>query len=75
MNNPGGFGKLYKKDSSLYVGEFSNGKANGDGVLIYPDGSYARGTYNNNMIARGQYASQGFKYVGEFKNNDFHGEG
>ena len=53
MNNPGGFGKLYKKDGSVYIGEFSNGKANGDGVLIYPNGSYARGTYNNNMFTRG----------------------
>ena len=53
MNNPGGFGKLYKKDGSVYIGEFFNGEANGDGVLIYPNGSYAHGTYNKNMFTRG----------------------
>jgi len=41
MNNPGGFGKLYKNDGSLYIGKFSNGKADGKGILIFQNGSYA----------------------------------
>ena len=53
MNKPGGFGKLYKKDGSVYIGEFSNGKANGKGVLIYPNGSYAHGTFDSNVFSKG----------------------
>jgi hypothetical protein len=40
MNKPGGYGKLYKNDGSLYVGQFSNGSAEGKGVYIIPNGTY-----------------------------------
>lgn len=53
MKNPHGYGKLYKKDGSLYVGSFLNGKANGKGVLIFADGSFVNGTFENNMFAQG----------------------
>ena len=53
MNNPSGFGKLYKKDGTLYIGQFSNAKANGKGVLLYPDGSYANGVFDDNMFSKG----------------------
>lgn len=75
MQNPNGYGKLYKKNGSLYVGCFSNGKAEGQGTLIFPDGSYARGSFHNNMLKKGEYSSSDFKYIGDFQNNLFHGLG
>lgn len=57
MNNPGGYGTLYKNDGSVFIGHFNNGKADGEGVLIFPDGSYVNGKFNNNMLKEGEYGS------------------
>ena len=45
---PIGMGRLFKKDGSVHTGEFENGKANGKGVFIFPDGSYYEGNMKNN---------------------------
>lgn len=75
MNNPGGFGKLYKNDGSLYIGKFSNGKADGKGILIFQNGSYAQGVFSDNFFKEGEFSEEGFKYVGQFKDNYFDGNG
>jgi hypothetical protein len=45
---PSGYGKMYKEDGSLYIGEFSKGKAEGQGVYIFTDGSYYQGKFIDN---------------------------
>lgn len=57
MGNPSGYGRLFKNDGSLYIGQFSNGKAEGQGVLVFKTGAYAKGTFVDNMFAKGEYCS------------------
>ena len=68
---PNGFGKFYKKDEGFYIGYFLNGKAHGEGVYIFPDGSYFMGrfSYNQAECDDGQYKSKELHYKGAFKNN------
>ena len=42
---PSGFGKIYKEDGSIYLGNWEKGKANGNGVYIVKDGSYYEGNF------------------------------
>lgn len=48
MNYPHGLGKMYKADGSLFIGNFSHGKAQGLGLFILKDGSYFQGSLKNN---------------------------
>ena len=50
----------FKKDSSLYWGEFLNATKYGNGICIFDEDSDLQ-----------QY----YVYAGKFKNNNFHGEG
>lgn len=45
---PNGFGRFYKKDDSMFIGYFKNGKAQGEGVYICPNGAYYKGTFEDN---------------------------
>jgi|LakMenEpi03Aug12_release.lakeMendotaPanAssembly.Ray.scaffolds.fasta_scaffold2813416_1 hypothetical protein len=45
---PNGFGRMYKQNGSLYIGNFNHGKAQGKGAFIFADGSYYYGDFNNN---------------------------
>jgi hypothetical protein len=40
---------MYKQDGSLFLGQFSLGKAQGNGAYIFKDGSFYSGTFNNNI--------------------------
>ena len=77
QNIPNGFGKFYKKDEALYVGYFQNGKAEGTGVYVFPDGSYFEGFFKNNQAncTDGEFQSDKILYKGGFQNNKFHGKG
>lgn len=66
--NPGGF---------KYVGEFKNGKYNGQGTLTWPDGSqyvghWKDGKENGQGTITDRY---GVKYVGQFRNDFYNGQG
>lgn len=37
---PHGIGKMYKSDGSLFLGKFIQGRAEGAGLFILPDGAY-----------------------------------
>lgn len=39
---------MYKKDGTLFIGQFLNGKAQGKGALIFPNGNYFKGAFKNN---------------------------
>jgi hypothetical protein len=34
---------MYRSDGSVYIGQFNNGTANGNGIYILPDGTYYEG--------------------------------
>ena len=54
-----------------YVGEFKNGKINGQGTLTYKDGSKYVGEFKNGIGTQGTFTyADGSKYVGEFKRID-----
>ena len=46
---PHGLGKMYKEDGALFVGRFSHGKAEGEGLYILKDGSYYEGLFKDNV--------------------------
>ena len=39
---------MYKSDGSLFIGQFTNGVANGESVIIFEDGSYLKGLFAEN---------------------------
>jgi hypothetical protein len=61
----------------LFVGQFSEGLANGPGFYVTADGVYYEGTIVNNYAEteNGTLVSPNFIYTGAFKNNKFHGRG
>lgn len=66
--------KFYKKQKSAYVnyvGQLSNGQANGRGIGLYSTGSVYRGEWRNNeRHGKGVFEwSDGEKYEGEYKND------
>ena len=68
---------MYKRDGSFFVGSFNSGIANGHGLYILPDGSYYEGAIYNNMAESeyGRFYCPQFRYEGEFKQNQFYGDG
>lgn len=46
---PHGFGRMYNKNGSVFVGEFFNGVADGQGHFVMSDGSYYEGRIRNNL--------------------------
>jgi hypothetical protein len=67
---------MYKSDGSFYVGQFQQGKAEGDGVYLTPGGLIYNGHFHNNMAQGvGRYEAGGITYEGHFLKNLFHGAG
>jgi uncharacterized coiled-coil protein SlyX len=60
-----------------YLGEVEDGKANGNGIGIWANGSLYRGGWRNNMRhGEGEFEwPDGDKYAGEFANGQIEGEG
>ena len=64
-----------EKNHGKYVGEIENGKPNGTGTIIYPDGEkYVGEIENRKPNGQGTHTySNGEKYVGEWKGGTFNG--
>ncbi len=71
------YGAFTLPDGSRYVGEYINGKANGQGTITHPNGRKYVGEFlNGNLHGQGIFSfPDGRKYVGEFRNSKFHGQG
>jgi hypothetical protein len=70
-----GFGE--KDTNPKYQGQVENGKPNGLGYLIYPDGEKYVGEWKNGKRnGQGTFTSpDGYKYVGEYKDGKYNGQG
>lgn len=64
-------------DSETYEGNWEDDQKNGEGTLIYKDGSKYKGNFKNNQFnGQGKIESNdGFYYSGEFLNNQMDGKG
>lgn len=79
-NCKNGQGTYTWTDGAKYVGEFKDGKWNGEGTFTTSMGTYVGGWKDNNKDGlgtltwvSGEFA--GDKYVGEFKDDKKHGQG
>ena len=83
---PNGYGELSYKNSLLcltpgvefevgqYRGEFRLGKREGQGKMVWADGSSFTGTWKGDERLNGKMImANGCVYVGSFKNDKFHG--
>ena len=71
-------GTLTQPDGGKYVGEFKDGKANGQGTYTYADGNmlYVGEFKDGKQNGQGTLTRpDGAKHVGEFKDNQFNGQG
>ena len=71
------FGAVTLTDGDKYIGEFKDGKENGQGTLTYSYGGKYVGTWKNGEYnGQGTYTHpNGDKYVGGFLNGSRHGKG
>ncbi len=68
--------KMYS-DGSMYVGQYKDGKPNGQGTYTRPNGSQYVGQYKNGK-RNGQGTMtlpDGTQYVGQWKNDEMNGQG
>jgi hypothetical protein len=74
---PHGIGRMYKSDGSLFVGRFVQGRAEGPGLYVLPDGAYFEGELVDNRAHcdHGRYFNRLLTYEGGFRDNLFSGEG
>lgn len=72
-----GLGTYLWDSGDKYVGEFSNGLPNGEGLITTADGDiYKGGIKNSKFHGNGEWSrANGDVYVGEFYDNDPHGSG
>ena len=70
-----GFGD--KETHSKYTGDVKNGKPNGFGIMIFPNGNkYVGGWKDGRWNGQGTFTtSNGSKYEGEWKNGEKNGQG
>lgn len=64
-----GFGELTLKKDEIYIGHFTNGYPNGQGIRKWQNGDFFEGNYANGFQnGRGMFLSQeqGWKYDGEW---------
>ncbi len=61
---PHGLGKMYKPDGSLFVGRFTKGKAEGQGLYILANGDYFQGILTDNKAdcTNGKFVSSEYNY-------------
>ena len=71
------FGTYTFANGDKYVGEFRNGKKNGQGTYYHANGNKYVGEYRNGIRhGQGTYTfANGNKYVGEFKEDKYNGQG
>jgi hypothetical protein len=62
-------------NGNKYVGEFKDGKENGQGTHTFPSGDKYVGEYKDDKKHGKGTMTSGSKYVGELKNGDMHGQG
>jgi len=62
-------------DGSKYTGEFLNDKANGKGVLIWPEGKYEGYFKNDRFEGKGTEILKESQYSGQFYKGKKHGKG
>ena len=80
-NCENGQGTCTYANGDKYVGEFMNGKKNGQGSFTFGKGEWegdkCLGEWMNDMLnGQGTYTwASGNKYVGEFKDDKKHGQG
>lgn len=76
---PHGYGCLQLNTGTYYEGNFEEGQAGeGEGFYIYPDGSYKRGYFSQNLKLNGHGKFErpnGFRYVGRWVHDQPHGKG
>ncbi len=72
---PHGLGTMTYLDGRVIEGEFLHGTIQGKAKLTYPDGAVLEGEWENGMLIEGTYSFEGYKYVGEFKDGQRHGQG
>ena len=72
-----GLGTYLWDSGDKYVGEFSNGLPNGEGLITTADGDIYEGGFKNSKFhGNGEWSRvNGDVYVGEFYDNDPHGSG
>ena len=39
---------MYKSNGSIYLGHFTDGRAQGRGAFVFPNGSFYKGDFSNN---------------------------
>ena len=49
VGRPSGYGRMYYKNGSVFVGYFEAGIANGDGHFVKSDGTFYHGKMENNL--------------------------
>lgn len=59
-----GFGIQLFLSKSVYLGNWAADQANGAGMMIYPDGSFVLGEFQNNILLSGSIK---FRNLGEYK--------
>ena len=66
LGRPTDYGTMIYNNGSVFIGEFIDGKANGPGHYILPDGSYYHGTMVNNVAecSSAVFETQNFKFEG-----------
>lgn len=64
-----------KYEVGVYIGNFVHGKREGQGTMVWSDGSTFRGTWNNNLRKHGTMIfTNGQVYVGNFTNDMIQGD-
>ena len=68
---------ILKFGSATYIGTIKSGKAHGEGVFMFPDGTKYEGGWRDGMMkGQGTYTHpNGSKYIGEHKDNQPNGRG
>ena len=72
-----GYGKYLYANGNKYMGEFSEGKPHGRGILFCANGNKYLGQWEKSWRqGEGKFIFQeGHEYTGEFYRNNFHGQG
>lgn len=68
---------IHYENGSVYEGQVTDGKANGEGILTDADGNVWKGEFVDDLLqGYGTYTGVDFvEYTGEFKDSQFHGLG
>lgn len=69
------YGKIFKSDGTIYEGQISDSKYNGEGKLIFKDAVY-EGSFENDEFKKGKLKwNNGYEYDGDFNGNTLQGKG